>query len=90
MKEAPSGATIIVGTEINLVSRLALEFPNREVLDLHYSLCPNMFKIDLGKLLWTLENLGSVNVVTIPEDIKAGAQLALDRMLCAYLHRERS
>jgi len=81
VKEAPPGSTIIVGTEINLVSRLALEFPDREVLDLHYSLCPNMFKIDLAKLLWTLENLGSVNVVTIPEDIKAEARLALDRML---------
>jgi quinolinate synthase len=81
VKEASPGSTIIVGTEINLVSRLALEFPDREVLDLHYSLCPNMFKIDLAKLLWTLENLGSVNVVTIPEDIKAAARLALDHML---------
>jgi quinolinate synthase len=81
VKESPPGSTIIVGTEINLVSRLALEFPDREVLDLHYSLCPNMFKIDLTKLLWTLENLGSVNVVTVPEDLKAEARLALDRML---------
>jgi quinolinate synthase len=81
VKEAPPGSTVIVGTEINLVSRLALEFPDREVLDLHYSLCPNMFKIDLAKLLWTLENPGSVNVVTIPEALKAEARLALDRML---------
>jgi quinolinate synthase len=81
VKEAPPGSTVIVGTEINLVSRLALEFPDREVLDLHYSLCPNMFKIDLAKLLWTLENLGTVNVVTIPEALKAEARLALDRML---------
>ena len=81
VKEAPPGSTIIVGTEINLVSRLALEYPDREVLDLHYSLCPNMFKIDLFNLLWTLENLGSVNVVTIPEGMKSEARLALDRML---------
>ena len=81
VKAAAPGSTIIVGTEINLVSRLAQEFPDREVLDLQYSLCPNMFKIDLAKLLWTLENLGSVNVVTIPEDQKAEARLALDRML---------
>jgi quinolinate synthase len=81
VQEAPPGSTIIVGTEINLVSRLALEYPDREVLDLHYSLCPNMFKIDLSKLLWTLENLGSVNVVTIPEGMKSEARLALDRML---------
>ena len=81
VQEAPPGSTIIVGTEINLVSRLALEYPDREVLDLHYSLCPNMFKIDLPKLLWTLENLGSVNVVTIPEGMKSEARIALDRML---------
>jgi quinolinate synthase len=81
VKEAPPGSTIIVGTEINLVSRLALEFPDREVLELHYSLCPNMFKVDLAKLLWTLENIGSVNVVTVPEDIRAEARVALDRML---------
>lgn len=79
--KASPESTIIIGTEINLVHRLALEHPDKQVLDLHYSLCPNMFKIDLAKLLWTLENLGSVNVVTIPEDIKAGARLALDRML---------
>lgn len=81
VKKAPPRATIIVGTEINLVHRLALENPDKEVLDLHYSLCPNMFKINLNNLLWTLENLGQVNVVTVPESVKAEARLALDRML---------
>ena len=81
VRQAPPGSTIIIGTEINLVSRLALEFPDRQVLDLHYSLCPNMFRINLEKLWWTLENLGEVNVVEVPEDIKAEARLALDRML---------
>jgi quinolinate synthase len=81
VKEAPPGSTIIIGTEINLVHRLALEYPDRKVLPLHYSLCPNMFKINLEKLLLTLENLGEVNVVTVPEDIKAEARVALNRML---------
>ena len=40
-----------------------------------------MFKIDLGKLLRILENLGQYNTVTVPETIKAEARLALDRML---------
>jgi quinolinate synthase len=44
-----------------------------------------MFKIDPAKLLLTLENLGEVNVVTVPEDIKAEARLALDRMLALKL-----
>jgi len=85
VRQAKPGATVVVGTEINLVARLALEYPDRQVLDLHYSLCPNMFKIDPAKLLATLENLGEVNVVNVPEDIKAEARLALDRMLMLKL-----
>lgn len=79
--DAPEDSTVIVGTEVNLINRLALEYSDKTVLDLHYSLCPNMFKINLKNLLWTLENIGQVNVITVPEDIKADARLALDRML---------
>jgi len=85
VRQAGPGATIVVGTEINLVARLALEYPDRQVLDLHYSLCPNMFKIDPAKLLLSLENPGEVNVINVPEDIKAEARLALDRMLALKL-----
>ena len=81
VREAPAGSTVIIGTEINLIHRLALEHPDKKVLDLHNSLCPNMFKINLANLLQTLENLGEMNVVRVPEDIRAGARLALDRML---------
>ena len=81
VREAPAGSTVVIGTEINLIHRLALEYPDKKVLDLHYSLCPNMFKINLGNLLQTLETLGERNVVRVPEKIKAGARLALDRML---------
>jgi quinolinate synthase len=81
VRQAPPGSTIIVGTEINLVSRLAWEFPDRQVLDLHYSLCPNMFKINPAKLLRILEEPGAANVVAVPEETKTGARLALERML---------
>ncbi len=81
VKEAPPGSTIVIGTEINLINRLALEYPDRKVLDLHYSLCPNMFKINLVNLLQAIENIGELNVVKVPEATKAGARLALDRML---------
>ena len=81
VEDAPSNTTIIVGTEVNLVNRLAIEHPNKKVLDLHYSLCPNMFKINLKNLLWSVENIGKVNVVTVPEGIKSDARMALDRML---------
>ena len=81
VEKAPPNTTIIIGTEINLISRLSIENPDKTVLDLHYSLCPNMYKIDLQNLLLTLENIGQVNVVTVTEDIKADARMALDRML---------
>ncbi len=81
VSEAPAGSTIVIGTEINLISRLASEYPDKKVLDLHRSLCPNMFKINLAKLLETLENIGEMNVVRVAEEIKASARLALDRML---------
>lgn len=81
VKEAPPGSTIVIGTETNLIHRLALEYPDRTVVPLQHSLCPSMFRINLQNLLWTLENLGTVNQVTVPDDIKADALLALDRML---------
>ncbi len=81
VKNAPTGSTIVIGTEINLIHRLALENPDKKVLELHRSLCPNMFRINLQNLLWALEHVGKVNVVTVPDAVKAEARLALDRML---------
>jgi quinolinate synthase len=81
VESAPPNTTIIIGTEVNLVDRLALENPDKQVLVLHHSLCANMFKINLKNFLSTLENIGQVNVVTVPEEIKTDARMALDRML---------
>ena len=81
VQEAPPSSTVIIGTEINLVHRLALEYPDRQVLDLSYSLCPNMFKITLDKVLETLERIGERHVVTVPEEVKENARIALNRML---------
>jgi len=81
VNEAPEGSTIIVGTEINLIKRLAIENPGKKVIPLHDSLCPNMFKIDLESLLFSLENIGQVNVVEVAGAIRADGRLALDRML---------
>ena len=81
VKNASPGSTIIVGTEINLINRLSQNNPDKTVLDLHYSLCPNMFKINPKNLLWALENIGRANIVTVPEEIKTDARMALDRML---------
>jgi len=81
VQSASPGSTILVGTEINLVQRLNLEYPDREVLPLHRSGCPNMARINLKNLLWTLENIGTFNVVKVQDDIKVDARKALDRML---------
>ncbi|MBW1842680.1 MAG: quinolinate synthase NadA [Deltaproteobacteria bacterium] len=81
VENAPPGTTIIIGTEINLINRLAIENTDKTVLDLHYSLCPNMFRINPKNLLRTLENIGRENVVTVPDEIKSDARMALDRML---------
>jgi len=81
VENAPSGATIIIGTEINLINRLSIENPDKTVFELYYSLCPNMFKISPRNLLWTLENIGKDNVVSVSGDIKSDARIALDRML---------
>ncbi len=78
---APVNSTVVIGTEINLVKRLAMENPDKTILALHDSSCSDMNKIDLESLLRTLENIGHYNVVTVPEEIKTDSRLALDRML---------
>lgn len=78
---APAGSVIAVGTEINLVRRLASAHPDKTVIALDRSLCPNMFKINLNNLCHTLENLPNVNQVTIEEPTRSDALAALKRML---------
>lgn len=81
VRDAKPGETVIIGTEINLVTRLASEFPDRNVIELHHSLCANMFKISPERLLYTLNHIGEHNVVDISREIKSDARKALDRML---------
>ncbi len=87
VKRARKGQTIIIGTEINLVQRLAQRYPNKTIIPLASYACPDMSKINLQNLCWTLENLGKVNIVTLPDSIIEPAKLALDRML-QISHRE--
>ncbi|MBN1348597.1 quinolinate synthase NadA [candidate division KSB1 bacterium] len=80
-KNAPLHSTIIVGTEINLVTRLQRENPDKTIIPLARSLCPNMYKINLQNLYWTLDNLGDVNAVYVEPGIIKDARIALNRML---------
>jgi len=81
VREAGPGAVIAVGTEINLVRRLAMAYTDRRVIPLYRSLCPNMFKISLAHLLRTLEALPDGPEVTLPAEIRLESRLALERML---------
>ena len=79
--EAPKDSTIIIGTEINLIKRLALEYPDKKILPLKDSFCPNMYKINLNNLLTCLENIGQTNIVIVDDTIKKNAVIALENML---------
>lgn len=81
VKKAPNNATIAVGTEINLVSRIAKENPNKRVFELKRSLCPNMYKISEQKLLASLENRDKDRGVILEDEVISQARLALSRML---------
>jgi|CXWL01.1.fsa_nt_gi quinolinate synthase len=83
---APAGSKFAVGTEINLVSRLAKENPDKMVFCLDPVVCPcsTMYRVHPAYLAWTIEALAEghvVNQILVPEDIAANAKLALDRML---------
>jgi len=83
---AAPGSVWAVGTEINLVKRLAKEMPDRTVFCLDPEICPcsTMYRIHPSFLLWTLERLVAgevVNQVVVPEKIRHFALIALDRML---------
>lgn len=86
VREAPAGSVIGVGTEINLVNRLANEHPDKTVFCLDPVVCPcsTMYRIHPSFLLWVLDNLLNgkvVNRITVPEPTRSLAKLALDRML---------
>src|SRR6185369_18094715 len=76
VRRAPAGASWAIGTEINLVHRLALEHPEQTIRSLQANVCPcaTMNRIDPAHLLWCLENLAAghvVNPVRVPDDVRA-------------------
>jgi quinolinate synthase len=81
VQEAAPGSTTIIGTEINLITRLAEDFPDRRVLPLARSLCVNMFRIEPEDLADALERTEELPRITVAPEVVAGARLALDRML---------
>lgn len=85
---APAGAVLAIGTEINLVQRLAQEHPDKTIFCLDPVVCPcsTMYRIHPGYLAWVLESLErgeTPNRITVPESTAAPARIALQRMLDA-------
>jgi len=86
--ETSQPTTFAVGTEINLVRRLAARYPQHEIFCLDPVVCPcsTMYRIHPGYLAWVLEELvaGRVhNRIQVPHDVSAPARIALERMLAA-------
>jgi quinolinate synthase len=86
LADAPSGSAWAVGTELNLVQRLATEHPDKQVmfLDKTVCYCSTMNRIDLPHFVWAMENLVAgrvVNPITVDADTTQEALVALDRML---------
>ncbi len=82
------GDVIAIGTEINMVNRLAAQYPDRTIFCLDPVICPcsTMYRIHPGYLAWTLEGLveGEVrNEIVVPDDVARDAKVALERMLKA-------
>ncbi|MFJ6002601.1 quinolinate synthase NadA [Arthrobacter sp. NPDC092385] len=83
---AEPGSTFAVGTEINMVNRLAAQYPEHTIFCLDPVICPcsTMYRIHPGYLAWVLEGLvdGRVfNRITVPDAVTAHARVALNRML---------
>ncbi len=83
---APAGSAWAIGTELNLVRRLAHQHPDKQVmfLDRTVCYCSTMNRIDLPHLVWALEELAAgrvVNQITVDPVTAEYARQALDRML---------
>ena len=86
VKESAAGSKWAVGTELNLVQRLAHENPDKQVvfLDKTVCYCSTMNRIDLPHLVWVMESLVNgrlENQIVVEEKIAKWAKVALERML---------
>jgi quinolinate synthase len=83
---APAGSAWAIGTELNLVKRLAAQHPDKTVVFLEKTVCfcATMNRIDLPHLVWSLESLvaGTVpNRITVEPETARWARRALEQML---------
>ena len=84
VKQVPEGSHVYVGTEINLVRRLAREHSGRILVEpLRSSACSHMAKVTPAKLHRTLEHIvkGTAEPLSVTPETAAPAKAALERML---------
>ena len=86
VSNSPAGSKWAVGTELNLVSRLAAQNPNKEVvfLDKTVCYCSTMNRIDLPHLVWAMESVVAghiVNEIKVDPRVAKYSKLALEQML---------
>ena len=86
IEAAPAGSVWAIGTELNLVKRLADAHPDKTIvfLDRNVCYCSTMNRIDLPHLVWALESLAAdrvVNQIVVDPQTQQWARVALDRML---------
>ncbi len=84
--QSPAGSKWAVGTELNLVRRLAADNPDKEIvfLDKTVCYCSTMNRIDLPHLVWVMESLVQgrlLNQITVDPKVAKYAKIALDQML---------
>ncbi len=72
--------TFIIATEMGIVHSLKKMYPDREfVVASKRAVCPNMKKISLEKILWSLEDIQ--HHITVPKAVASRAKRALERMI---------
>jgi quinolinate synthase len=86
VEAAPTGTSWAIGTELNLVQRLANAHPDKNIvfLDKTVCYCATMNRIDLPHFVWAMESLvagNEVNVIDVDPDTAHWAKVALQRML---------
>ena len=82
----PKGSTVAIGTEINMVARLADDHPDKHIECLDPEICPcsTMYMIHPAYLMDLLEKLAegqAHNQITVSKEVQEGSLLALERML---------
>jgi quinolinate synthase len=86
VSEAPAGTTWGVGTEINLVNRLAKQHPDKTIFCLDPVVCPcsTMYRIHPAYVAWVLEGLTQghvINEIRVDDETRKWSLVALERML---------